>query len=66
MLEKLNEEAYGDLIMSMEDKVAFSKVNQAKTNILKGGCAHTAWKQSTNPKRFKTELRRSSNLHNLN
>ena len=24
--------------------MAFSKVNQAKTNVLKGGCAHTAWK----------------------
>ena len=43
-LEKLNEEAYDDLIASMEDKVAFSKVNQAKTNTLKGGCAHTARK----------------------
>ena len=39
-LEKLNEEAYDDLIASMEDKVGFSKVNQAKTNALKGGCAH--------------------------
>ena len=43
-LKKLNEEANNDLIISMEDKVAFSKVNQAKTNTLKGGCAHTARK----------------------
>ena len=28
----------------MKDKVAFSKVNQAKTNVLKGGCMYTAWK----------------------
>ena len=43
-LEKLNEEAYDDLIAAMEDKVAFSKVNQAKTKVLKGGCTHMAWK----------------------
>ena len=41
-LEKLNKEAYNDLIASIEDKVSFSKVNQAKTNTLKGGCALTA------------------------
>ena len=27
--EKLNDEAYDDLITSMEDKIAFHKVNQA-------------------------------------
>ena len=43
-LEKLNKEAYDDLSAAMEDKEAFSKVNQAKTNVLKGGCAHTASK----------------------
>ena len=47
-LEKLNDEAYDDLITSMEDKVAFNKVSQAKTKTLKNGCAHTAWKNLTN------------------
>ena len=41
--EELNGETYNDLIMSMEDKVAFNKVNQAKSKILKNGCARTAW-----------------------
>ena len=45
--EKLNNEAYDDLIMSMEDKV-FNKVNQAKTKILKNGCARTAWSNLLN------------------
>ena len=46
--EKLNDEAYDDLITSMEDKIAFSKVAQAKTATLPNGCAHTAWKNLTN------------------
>ena len=41
--EKLNNEAFDDLITSMEDKVAFNKVNQAKTKTLKNGCTRTAW-----------------------
>ena len=41
--EKLNNEAYDDLMTSMEDKVAFNKVNQVKTKTLKNGCARTAW-----------------------
>ena len=41
--EKLNDEAYDDLITSMEDKIAFNKVNQAKTKTLKNGCTKTAW-----------------------
>ena len=41
--EKLNDEAYNDLITSMEDKIAFNKVNQAKTKMLKNGCVRTAW-----------------------
>ena len=42
-LEKLNDEAYDDLIMSMDNKVAFNKVSQAKTSTLSEGCAYTAW-----------------------
>ena len=42
-LEKLNEEAYDDLIMSMDNKIAFNKVSQAKMSTLSEGCAYTAW-----------------------
>ena len=42
-LAKLNDEAYDDLIMSMDNKVAFNKVSQAKTSALSEGCAYTAW-----------------------
>ena len=52
--EKLNDEAYDDLITSMEDKIAFSKVSQAKTASLLNGCAHTAWKNLTNKYKPKT------------
>ena len=46
--EKLNDEVFDDLITSMEDKVAFNKVNQAKTKTLKNGCARTAWSNLLN------------------
>ena len=42
-LEKLNDEAYDDLIMSIDNKVAFNKVSQAKTSALSEGCAYMAW-----------------------
>ena len=38
-LEKLNDEAYDNLIMSMDNKIAFNKVSQAKTSTLSEGCA---------------------------
>ena len=43
--EKLNDEAYDNLITSMEDKVAF---NKAKTKMLKNRCARTAWSNLLN------------------
>ena len=43
VLEKLNDEAYDNLIMSMDNKVAFNKVSQAKTSTLSEGCAYMAW-----------------------
>ena len=39
--EKLKDEALDNHISSMEDKVAFNQVNQAKTDMLKNGCATT-------------------------
>ena len=42
-LEKLNDEAYDDLIMLMDNKIAFNKVSQAKMSTLSEGCAYTAW-----------------------
>ena len=45
--EKLNDEAFDDLITSMEDKVAFNKVNQVKTKTLKNGCAKTGMVKSS-------------------
>ena len=56
--EKLNNEAYDDLITLMEDKVAFNKVNQAKTKTLKNGCVRTAWSNLLNkykPKSVQTK-----------
>ena len=44
LLRRLNEEAFDDLVTSMEDKVAFSKVTQAKTPDLPDGDAALAWK----------------------
>ena len=32
-MEKLNDEAYNDLIMSMDNKIAFNKVSQAKKHL---------------------------------
>ena len=58
--EKLNDEAFDDLITLMEDKVAFNKVNQAKTKTLKNGCARTAWSNLLNkykPKSVQTKAK---------
>ena len=52
--EKLNDEAYDDLITLMENKIAFSKVSQAKTTTLPNGCTHTAWKNLMNKYKPKT------------
>ena len=53
-IEKLNDEAHDDLITSIENKIAFSKVSQAKTETLPNGCAQTAWKNLMNKYKPKT------------
>ena len=42
-IDKLNDDAYDDLIMSMEDKVAFAKVDNARSDSYPEGCCKTAW-----------------------
>ena len=38
-----NDEGYNDLLLSMEEEVAFGLVNEAKTTALPDGCLKTAW-----------------------
>ena len=41
---EVNEQGYSDLLLSMEDEIAFGLVDEAKTNDQPDGDLHTAWK----------------------
>ena len=57
----MNDEAYDDLITWMENKIAFSKVSQAKTAMLPNGCAETTWKNLMNKYKPKTVQSKAEN-----